>query len=115
MGRHNLAQFFTDRVTRDGSIYIEVVGSITDDNRTEFKHTVLDAFLDKNKEVGVILDLCRCPYMNSTALGVLVAVARYVKGSGQPFSLSGVDNDLLAQLQLAKLDRGLFTVIQSQR
>jgi anti-sigma B factor antagonist len=64
----------------------------------------LRAIIQK-KPKRLVVDLARVSYIDSSGLAVLIEAMQNVNAYGGKFALAGLDNDVLAIFEIAKLDQ----------
>lgn len=88
------------------TVVVGIEGHLVVGNRNELKQLVLDQ-LDRG-ERHFRIDLGRTRYVDSSGLGVLVALSKKVSHEHGTFSLARLDPDMRTLFDLTKLDT-LFT------
>jgi len=77
-------------------------------NIRAFRREVLEQFAPGG--VHVVLDLAGTGYVDSTALSALVSLAKAARDAGGSLALANLNEDLVALLELTRLDEVLSVV-----
>lgn len=89
-------------------VRIAIAGHLLNGNRAEFKQLVVDQI--ERGDRTFVLDLTRCGYIDSSALGALVSVDRKIHAAGGTLRCVGLNPDLVTLFELTKLN--LFMTIE---
>jgi anti-sigma B factor antagonist len=81
---------------------VAIEGNLEMGNRQQLKQLLLDELARGQKHV--VIDLVRCPYIDSAGLGVLVAISKRVKEGGGTMRITNLNEDLQTLFELTKLD-----------
>ena len=87
----------------DGCWEVEIVGEIDIFNSSEFKDTLMD--LVRNKEADFRINCKNLDYIDSTALGVLVAVLKNVKNYGGEIRITEAKPNIAKLFKITNLDK----------
>lgn len=93
------------------TVAVDVEGEI-DLNNSPLMHAALSELVARHRPARVVLDVSRVPYMDSSALAVLVEIMRRV-GRGNVVLLSPQPR-VRGLLEIARLDT-IFRVVASER
>ena len=96
---------------KSGITIIDVEGQLIVGNRQELKQKVLER-LDSG-ERKFLIDFSNTGYIDSSGLGVLVAMAKKVKQERGTLRLHNLDEDLRTLFELTKLDT-LFQIADTR-
>jgi anti-sigma B factor antagonist len=83
---------------------MEISGEIDLYNASRLKIALFEAIMDK-KITNLIVDMSGIPYMDSTALGALVAAHRKMKENKGNLAIACVKDEVMEVLRLASLNR----------
>lgn len=86
---------------------VEITADLNVGNRQQFKQAMLDELARGQKHV--VIELARCPYIDSAGLGVLVSLSKKIRDGGGTIRLANLNDDLLTLFELTGLDR-LFVI-----
>lgn len=90
------------RVESDAFI-AQVNGELDIHSSPQLRQTLLEA-VKKHRPKKLILDLARVPYMDSSAIAVLVEALQKLRKSGGKICLVGLQPRVKGMLQIARLD-----------
>ncbi|MGD0769789.1 MAG: STAS domain-containing protein [Tepidisphaeraceae bacterium] len=111
------AKWNTDVVSaprREGDAVIaEARGEIDLQNSSEFRSAVL-SMLDGGAAKRLILNLSRVPYMDSSAVAVLVEALQKLRPTGGRVMLVGLQPRVRGLLEIARLD-SIFILVASEQ
>lgn len=82
---------------------VEIFGNLETANRQQLKQLVLDELARGQKHL--VFDLARCPYIDSSGLGVLVAIAKRTREGGGKLELVNLSEELGTLFELTGLNR----------
>jgi anti-sigma B factor antagonist len=98
------------QITRDadGAYRVTLEGQLVYGNRDELKSLVVEQLA---RDPGsFVLDCSSCGYIDSSGLGVLVALAKKVREKGGTLRVEGLNEDLTTLFELTKLDQHVAIV-----
>ena len=75
--------------------------------------TTLLKFLDENKPKKLVLNLAEVPYMDSSAIAVLVEALQKMRKTGGKIYLTNLQPRVKGLLEIARLD-SIFSVVASE-
>jgi anti-sigma B factor antagonist len=90
-----------------GVVIIGVDGQLIVGNRHDLKSKVMESM--EAGESKFVVDFANTGYIDSSGLGVLVSLAKKIRGSGGDLVLAGLNEDLRSLFELTKLDT-LFAI-----
>lgn len=100
-------------VLPDGTRVVSVLGELDLSTAPEFERE-LDSALDlEPRGGGVVVDLTSCLFMDSTALGVLIAARKRCGDSEDRLSVVAADRNVLKVFEVTGLDR-MFAIHASR-
>ena len=94
-------------VKQGDRIVAGVPDQLTAGNRQELKQKVLDEL--QRGERKFLVDFSQTGYIDSSGLGVLVSLAKKIRGQGGELRLASLNDDLKTLFELTKLD-ALFQI-----
>jgi anti-sigma B factor antagonist len=80
----------------------EISGDLNIGNRQQFKQLMLDELARGQKHL--VIDFAKCPYIDSSGLGVLVSVSKRTRDAGGTIRLANLNDDLLTLFELTGLN-----------
>lgn len=86
---------------------VEIDGNLEMGNRQQLKQLLLDEIARGQKHI--VIDLARCPYIDSAGLGVLVLISKRVRDAGGTMRITHLNEELQTLFELTKLDT-LFVI-----
>lgn len=95
----------------DGTCVVSVAGEIDMYTAPEFERRLLGAA--ENGGGTLIVDLCECTFIDSTALGILIEGHRRLEGSARSLVLVSDDVNIRKVFDVTGLDR-VFTICRSR-
>jgi anti-anti-sigma factor len=99
--------FEVERNALDSGVMVLVLsGSMTVGNQLERLEWTLQELTKKNQN-RIALDMSKISYLDSAAIGVLVACHGSVKGSGGQLRLAGVNSRVSAVFKITGVDKVL--------
>jgi anti-sigma B factor antagonist len=102
-----------NNVRQDGETVIASLRGEIDLHNSPQVRTALLKYLDENKPKKMVLNLAEVPYMDSSAIAVLVeALQRMRKGGGKIY-LTDLQPRVKGLLEIARLD-SIFSVVSSE-
>lgn len=91
-----------DVAREDGVTVIAVAGELVVGNRDRLREAVTDRIAAGDR--NFVVDLEGTSYIDSSGLGLLVSLAREVRGEGGELRLAGLGDDLRTLFELTRLD-----------
>jgi anti-sigma B factor antagonist len=98
--------------TRGDSVIADVQGEIDLHNSPELR-TALIGMLDNSKAKKLVLNLGQVPYMDSSAIAVLVELLQKMRRTGGRVVLTSLQPRVKGLLEIARLDT-LFNLVASE-
>ncbi|HEX2045542.1 MAG TPA: STAS domain-containing protein [Gaiellaceae bacterium] len=95
----------------DSTRVVTVVGDLDLHTAPEFDRHLLGA--TKNGTTSLIVDLARCGFVDSTALGILIAANRRLFATGRSLTVVTDDRNLRKVFEVTGLDR-VFRIFPSR-
>jgi anti-sigma B factor antagonist len=95
-----------------GSVIASVVGDIDLHNSPEFRDALLE-LLATAKPKNLVLNMCKVPYMDSSAIAVLVESLRKLRVGGGKLFLVAPQPRVRSVLEIARLD-SIFKIIAAE-
>lgn len=95
----------------DGTCVVSVAGEIDMYTAPEFERRLLGAA--ENGGATLIVDLCECTFIDSTALGILIEGHRRLEGSARSLVLVSDNVNIRKVFEVTGLDR-VFTICRSR-
>ncbi|MDR1688250.1 MAG: STAS domain-containing protein [Clostridiales bacterium] len=94
----------TSLYDEEGKVWnVELSGEFDIFNSSELKNSLSELVAEKNADLN--LDCAKVKFVDSTALGSLVAVLKNVKAYGGKIVLSGLRPNILRLFKITNLDR----------
>lgn len=94
--------------TVDGGIGIlSFSGSLVFEESTDLK-TLINPYLDDQQYIGIICNLEKVDYIDSSGLGVIVSIFKSLKGANRKFAISGLNERNRELFNISKLDKLLI-------
>ena len=87
---------------RGAALVIRVVGQLTVTDRAELE-TMVGHAIDAGQR-RIVLDFSATPYIDSSGLAALAAMARRMRAAAGELLAAALDDDLRALMELTKLD-----------
>jgi anti-sigma B factor antagonist len=87
---------------RGAALIIRVVGQLTVTDRAELE-TMVGHAIDAGQR-RIVLDFSATPYIDSSGLAALAAMARRMRAAAGELHAAALDDDLRALMELTKLD-----------
>ena len=97
------AELVSPPQTRDGAVLASVHGEVDLHNSPELRAALL-AMLNKSLPKKMVLNLAQVPYMDSSAVAVLVEVLQKLRRAGGRLMLSALQPRVKGLLEIARLD-----------
>lgn len=99
-----------DRLPDDTRV-VAIVGDLDLYSAPEFERHLLGA--TKNGATSLIVDLSRCSFLDSTALGILIDANRRLFATGRPLTVVTGDRNVRKVFEVTGLDR-VFRIVPSR-
>ena len=94
------------------ALLASVRGEIDLHNSPDLRDTLL-SLLATNKPKNMILDMCQVPYMDSSAIAVLVEALRKLRAGGGKLFLVATQSRVRSVLEIARLE-SIFTLVATE-
>lgn len=94
------------------ALVLGVVGEVDLHNSPELRTQVFDLLL-KHSPQRLVLNLTRVPYMDSSAVAVLVEAMRRMRGTKGKVWLVGLQPRVLGLIEIARL-QSIFTIVKDE-
>lgn len=95
----------------DGILIVELIGEINILDVNDFRDNIKERISDE-KVKKVILDMKQVPFMDSSGLGMLISLYKFVNENQGKIIYSGLNDYILKILGFAKLDK-IFIMSES--
>lgn len=86
-------------------IVVEVLGEFLEEYCKLFQDTMIE--LIKKDVVGIVLDMSKAPFIDSSSLGMLLWLRDYCHDNKSQLKLAGIDNNIKKILEITRLDSKL--------
>jgi anti-anti-sigma factor len=86
-------------------VVVEVLGEFLEEYCRLFQDTMTE--LIKKKAVGIVLDMSKVPFIDSSSLGMLLWLRDYCHENKSQLKLAGLDGNIKKILEITRLDSKL--------
>ncbi|MBS1568041.1 MAG: STAS domain-containing protein [Bacteroidetes bacterium] len=97
---------------QEGAKVFHMEGRLMDQQQADHLMAVLDQHLEGNEGIGVILDMAKLLYMNSTGLNIMISVLTRTRKAGGQVLLAGMSHGVRQLFVVTKLDT-VFPILDS--
>lgn len=87
-------------------------GTLAADDVDNFRHSFLDIFLHQSEVKVIILDLSKITFMDSSGLGILIAMLKKATEQGCDIKLAGLTKEVRLLFEITKTYK-LFDILDS--
>lgn len=89
-------------IREEGKARVLIEPQLGVENRQELKQKVL--YEELSEEKNVLLDFAGCGYVDTSGLGVVVAIDKGMRDGGRKLEIAHLNDDLLRRFEVHKLD-----------